>query len=249
MKRNDSLNRASKAHGSQLEALLGLKLEPVAIAFLEAPPPHVPRVGVVEPAGCAYWRAAAEGKVFYTEASDHYHCPIGAYTHGIPLPPEHAGEFERLIQEMVGLEYIKPEELPAIPHRTGSFGVAVYAPLAKAPCEPDVVLIRGNIRQLMLLAEAAQAAGMAGGTMMGRPTCAIIPEAIQSGKAVASFGCTGNRVYTSLSDDEGYYAIPGPQLAPVVEKLATIVRANRELETFHQARQALRIAEGQRSDL
>lgn len=244
MKRNDSLNRASKAHGSQLKVLLGLKLEPVAIAFLEAPPPHVPRVGVVEPAGCAYWRSAAEGKVFYTEASDHYHCPIGAYTHGIPLPPEHAGEFERLVQEMVDLEYIKPEELPSIPHRTGSVGVVIYAPLGKTPCEPDAVLIRGNVKQLMLLTEAAQAAGIAGGATMGRPTCAIIPEAIQSGKAVTSFGCTGNRVYTGVSDDEGYYAMPGRQLANVAEKLATIVRANRELEQFHKARQALRTLGG-----
>ena len=244
MERNDSLKKAPQTPSRQLQELLGLKLEPVAIAFLEAPPPHVPRVGVVEPAGCAYWRAAAEGEVFYTEASDHYHCPIGAYTHGIPLPPEHAGEFERLIQEMVGLGYIKPEELPSIPHRTGSFGVAVYAPLAKAPCEPDVVLIRGNVKQLMLLAETAQAAGIAGGVTMGRPTCAIIPEAIQSGKAVTSFGCTGNRVYTGASDDEGYYAIPSLQLANVVEKLATIVRANRELEQFHKARKALRTLGG-----
>ena len=240
MRRNGPLNTASQTHSRQLQELLGLKLEPVAIAFLEAPPPHVPRVGVVEPAGCAYWRAAAEGKVFYTEASDHYHCPIGAYTHGIPLPPEHAKEFERLIQEMVGLEYIKPEELQSIPHRTGSFGVAVYAPLAKAPCEPDVVLICGNVKQLMLLAEAAQAAGIAGGVTIGRPTCAMIPEAIQSGKAVTSFGCTGNRVYTGTSDDEGYYAVPGSQLGAVVEKLAAIVRANRELEQFHKARKALR---------
>jgi uncharacterized protein (DUF169 family) len=36
--------------------------------------------------------------------------------------------------------------------------VAVYAPLAAAPVPPDVMLMRGNARQLVLLAEAAQAA-------------------------------------------------------------------------------------------
>ena len=54
------------------------------------------------------------------------------------------------------------EEVPQIPTRKTPLRVAVYAPLAAAPVPPDVVLVRGNARQLMLLAEAAQAAGVAG---------------------------------------------------------------------------------------
>jgi uncharacterized protein (DUF169 family) len=89
----------------------------------------------------------------------------------------------------------------------------------------------------MLLAEAAQAAGVAGtGPTMGRPTCAVLPEAINSGRTSASFGCVGNRVYTGATDDEAYFAIPGPQLSVVEEKLATIVNANLELEKFHRGR-------------
>ena len=71
---------------------------------------------------------------------------------------------------------------------------------------------------------------------MGRPTCAVIPEAINADRTSASFGCIGNRVYTGASDDEAYFAIPGSQLAVVEDKLATIVRANEELEKFHRAR-------------
>ena len=71
---------------------------------------------------------------------------------------------------------------------------------------------------------------------MGRPTCAVLPESIQSGKTAASFGCIGNRVYTGLGDDEGYYAIPGARISDVAGKLATIVEANRQLQAFHQAR-------------
>jgi uncharacterized protein (DUF169 family) len=117
--------------------------------------------------------------------------------------------------------------------------VAVYAPLDAAPMPPDVVLTRGNARQMMLLAEAAQAAGVAGSTpTMGRPTCAVLPEATNSARTAASFGCIGNRVYTGTSDDEAYFAIPGDHLAVVEEKLAVIVRANEELEKFHRARVA-----------
>jgi hypothetical protein len=47
-----------------------------------------------------------------------------------------------------------------IPTRKTAPQVAVYAPLAAAPVPPDVMLVCGNARQLMLLAEAAQAAGV-----------------------------------------------------------------------------------------
>jgi hypothetical protein len=35
---------------------------------------------------------------------------------------------------------------------------------------------------------------------------------------------------------ELYFALPGNQLRTVVEKLAVIVNANRELESYHRAR-------------
>jgi uncharacterized protein (DUF169 family) len=197
----------------------------------------VSRIAAPAPAGCGYWKLAAEGKVFYTEAPDHYICPVGAHTHGVELPPQTASELSVIVQTMIGLGYIAMDEIPMIPRRQGGFGVAVYAPLDKTPCEPDVVLVRGTVKQLMLLAEAAQAAGVAGGgATMGRPTCTVLPESIQSGKTATSFGCIGNRVYTGLGDDEGYYTIPGLKVAEVVSKLATIVEANRQLQVFHQSR-------------
>jgi uncharacterized protein (DUF169 family) len=135
------------------------------------------------------------------------------------------------------MQYIRMEEIPAIPRRQSPFRAALYAPLVDTPFDPDIVLIRGTAKQLMLVAEAAQAAGIAsGGATMGRPTCAILPESLQSGQATASFGCIGNRVYTGLGDDEGYYAIPGGKVGDVVSKLSPIVEANRQLKTFHENR-------------
>src|SRR5262249_19103981 len=133
----------------------------------------VPRVAAAGPSSCTYWKRAAEGQNFYTEAADHYHCPVGAYTHGVDLPPAQAQELQNVVGTMVSLGYIRAEEVPGIPRRAERFGVAVYAPLGQAPSEPDVVLVRGNARQVMLLEEAAQAAGVSGGAaLMGRPTCA-----------------------------------------------------------------------------
>jgi uncharacterized protein (DUF169 family) len=225
--------------GTALQTLLGLRLPPIAIAFRESAPANMPRIESPAPAGCGYWRLAAEGRVFYTEASDHYTCPVGAHTHGVDLPADVAQELNGLVQTMVQMQYITMEEIPTIPRRRSPFRVALYARLAEASFEPDVVLIRGTAKQLMLVAESAQASGIArGGATMGRPTCAILPESLQSGLATASFGCIGNRVYTGLGDDEGYYAIPGASVSEVVNKLSTIVEANRRLNEFHQARAA-----------
>jgi uncharacterized protein (DUF169 family) len=134
------------------------------------------------------------------------------------------------------LGYIRSEEVPNIPRRD-NFGVAMYTPLDKATGEPDVVLVQGNAMQVMLLEEAAGAAGIGSNTpLMGRPTCAVLPVAQKTQRSVASLGCIGNRVYTEMTDEEMVYALPGKHLAAVVEKLAQIVHANQELMKYHQAR-------------
>jgi uncharacterized protein (DUF169 family) len=225
------------SHGAQLQALLGLQWPPIAVAFQANAPAELQRVEAAGPSGCTYWKLAAEGKIFYTEAADHYNCPIGSFTHGIDLPPAQAQELEGLVGTMIGLEYIRQEEIPTIPRRDAPFQVALYAPLSEAPFDADVVLVRGNAKQMMLIAEAAGATGLSGdGSLMGRPTCAMIPAAMQGGHVTTSLGCIGNRVYTGLGDDEFYAAIPGSRLTPLLDKLATIVTANRELESFHRAR-------------
>jgi uncharacterized protein (DUF169 family) len=227
---------ATRQH-STLEVLLQLNTPPVAITFAAAPPEGVEHIARGEPAGCGYWRRAGDGEIFYTTAADHVSCPVGAHTHGVSLSDEDKQNLMGLIDTMVGLEYLKKEDIPHIPTRKGPFGVVVYAPLARATQPVDVVLVRGNVRQLMLLAEAAEAAGVAGQhPTSGRPTCAVLPLALDDGRTAASFGCIGNRVYTGLTDGEGYYAVPGDKLEAVEERLGVLVHANRELEAFHRAR-------------
>jgi uncharacterized protein (DUF169 family) len=227
------------AEEQRLQTLLGMDQKPVAVTYRATPPDGVPRVDSTGPSGCSYWKRAAAGERFYTEAADHYNCPIGAYTHRVDLPDAKAQELQVLVETMVGLEYIRLEEVPQIPRRSAPFGVAIYAPLGAAPLPPDVVLVRGNARQMMLLTEAAGLAGVPiSQGLMGRPTCAALPAAMESNQLTASVGCIGNRVYTDLADDEMYFALPGAHLSAIVEKLATIVHANQELERFHRARAA-----------
>jgi uncharacterized protein (DUF169 family) len=207
------------------------------MAFVDSTPKDLPRVASSGPASCSYWKLASDGGSFYTTAEDHLNCTIGAYTHGVAMPPEKLTELHSTIGTMIGLNYLRQEEVPEIPHRNEPMQVAVYSPLADCFCEPAVVIIRCNAKHLMLLMEASLAAGIGpqGGTMV-RPTCAFIPETIRSGRATPSFACIGNRVYTGLANDELYFAIPGFAIARVTAELETIVGANQALERYHQAR-------------
>ena len=73
---------------------------------------------------------------------------------------------------------------------------------------------------------------------MGRPACAMIPAVLEGPGGVTSLGCIGNRVYTGMGDDELYFTIPGGKVGLVVERLEAVMHANRELETYHEARRA-----------
>lgn len=228
-----------KERSAKMTNLLGLKELPVGVSFSDEPPAAVPKVKSPAPAGCGYWKSAAEGGIFYTEASDHYPCPIGAYTHHVDLPPKQSRELEGMLETMFSLGYIAREEVSKIPRMAKPFRYATYAPLGEMPGHPDVALIRGTARQLMLLVEAAQASGALGDTAPnGRPTCAVIPLATQSDKIAVSFACVGNRIYTGAADGEAYCAVPSDRVDALLEKLETVTRANRELEAFHRSRVA-----------
>ena len=190
-----------------------------------------------EAAGCGYWKLASEGRSFYTTPEDHVNCPIGAVTHGVELSAQQGQELEGLMRTMVRLEYVKSDDVGTIPHRDDPMQVAVYAPLHRASFAPEVVIFRGNARQMMLVTEAARHAGaFDAGAVLGRPACAMIPVTLSSRSSVASVGCVGNRVYTGLGDDELYVAVPGAAIDRVLVALETILAANKELEHFHQTR-------------
>jgi uncharacterized protein (DUF169 family) len=78
----------------------------------------------------------------------------------VRLPPERAKELEDVVGTMVGLQYIRMEEVATLPRRAEPFRFAVYAPLAQAPAPPEVALVRGRARQIMLVAEAPRGAGL-----------------------------------------------------------------------------------------
>ena len=115
----------------------------MAVRIQQSPPKGISRIDESAVSGCTYWKLAVQGRTFYTEAADHFGCPIGSHVHGIDLPEKVTGELQGLVATMVELEYIGMEEVPGIPQIEGPFGVAIYAPLPNADFEPDAVLVSG----------------------------------------------------------------------------------------------------------
>jgi uncharacterized protein (DUF169 family) len=217
---------------------LDLTRRPVAIAFRDAPPTGVSRLDGTQPSGCSYWKLAADGRTFYTVPGDHYNCPIGSYTHNIPLPPERERELSQTLGLMTESGYLRMEEVSSIPRVAETPGAIVYAPLATTPVDPDAVIVAGTPGGLMLLFESAVRAGVPTQSLFGRPTCMAIPAAIPQGIA-SSFGCMGNRVYTDLSNNELYSVISGKELQKITDELALIVSANATLRQYHEGRIAM----------
>jgi uncharacterized protein (DUF169 family) len=215
---------------------LDLRQPPVAVAFLQAELPGIPKFTGVQPSGCSFWKMAADGRVFATDARDHYNCPIGSYTHNIALPAERAGELGETLQFMTDIGYLRMEEVPGIPRLPETPAVIVYAPLAQTPVDPDVVIFWGPPGRVMVLQEAAIRAGVSTQlNTLPRPTCMVLPAALANG-TTASSGCVGNRVYTGLSETDLYVAVPGRDVGRIAEETAVIRAANATLSQYHRDR-------------
>jgi uncharacterized protein (DUF169 family) len=185
-----------KTLGLQSLTKLDLARPPVALAFLDNPPVGLARIDRPAPAGCGYWKLASEGQSFYTTADDHQNCPVGAFTHGVALPPAKAEELQSLVGTMIELQYLRSDEVAGIPHRDQAMQVAAYAPIEQATFAPDVVIFRGNVRQIMLLSEAARAGARLRGRRRwdGRPAqCCRMrspPAPVSRASAASATGST-----------------------------------------------------------
>jgi len=219
-----------------LTTSLQLAQTPVAVCFTDTVPDGVRRWEGRAPAGCRFWQEAATG-VFATAAADHDLCGIGTYTHNLEATPAHEKERGAALKVFADLGYVREQDLPLIPVLARRARHIVYGPLAEVPLPPDVVLLMVRADQSLILSEASQQ--LEGGLppAMGRPACAVVPQAINTGRTALSLGCCGARAYLDvLTPDVALYAVPGKRLAAFTERVEALARANSVLTTFHQIR-------------
>ena len=216
--------------------LIGLRAQPVAIAFMQEPPVGLEKWHGAKPAGCAFWREAQDGASFYTVVEDHYNCAVGSYTHAIDLPPERSHELGDTLGLMGENGYLEMSEVPGIPRLDSPPAVVAYGPAHESRFALDVILISATPIQAMLIYEAALRAGAGepATNLMGRPSCAILPFAFNNETAAVSLGCAGNRTYTGLGNDELYVTIPGGRWADFEARLAEIVESNQRMTRYYR---------------
>jgi uncharacterized protein (DUF169 family) len=219
-----------------LTSALKLTQPPVAVALVDAPPPGVPLFAGRVAAGCRFWQEAAT-RTFVTLPRDHDLCAIGTFTHNLAVTPAHEVDRGDTLRVFADLGYVRAEDIPLIPVLAGRPGAVVYGPLAEAPAPPDVVLLFVRADQTLILSEASQQ--LEGGLppAMGRPACAIVSQAKNTGRTALSLGCCGARAYLDvLTADVALYAVPGERLEAFTRRVAELAKANAILTAFHTIR-------------
>ena len=228
----DTWNRTA----SELVDLLGLDHQPIAMTFTHngaagrpaqfAKPMSEPtpdgRSGRV-PASCVFWMEAADA-TFATVPADHGNCSVGRWVHGFAPLEEIAGAadvgalFESgwVTTDDVGKVQIVEEDSTGI----------VYGPLRDATPDPDVVVLRLTPAQMMELGDAIPELELS-----GKPQCQIVAKAM-SGQAAVSMGCALSRARTGMPATELTCAIPAGRLPAIVDRLRSVVGADRVVESY-----------------
>jgi uncharacterized protein (DUF169 family) len=211
--------------GSLAERLTGalhLAVPPVAISFTAEPPAQVARFAdpmsapTVDgrrgrvPAGCVFWMRGTTA-TFATVPEDHGNCSVGRVTHGLAPLDEVATNDD--VEALLGSGWVTAADAAGLPSVSGSPGAVTYGPLAETPpgVRPDVVLLRVNGRQLMVLSDA-----IPGLTIGGKPQCHIVAIAKEQRLAAASVGCALSRVRTGMAPEEMTCALPAVDLEELV---------------------------------
>jgi uncharacterized protein (DUF169 family) len=215
---------------------LHLSQPPVAISFTDSVPAGVATYTGSAPAGCRFWQEAAN-RVFATEGRDHGLCAIGVYTHNLESNGSVQTDLQDALKVFGDLGYVRPDDMPFIPVLNRKAKVVVYGPLSSMPVAPDVVLLFVQADQALILSEASQQLENGLPPALGRPACAVVPHAFNSGRTALSLGCCGARAYLDvLTPDVALYAIPGLRLEAFTERVAALANANAVLTAFHSQR-------------
>ena len=215
---------------------LHLERPPVAVCFADAIPSGVKPFTDSVPAGCRFWQEA-QSRVFATVPQNHDLCGVGMYTHNLEASPAAQKDLGDALKVFGDLGYVREQDIPLIPVLKNRPQAVIYGPLSEVPLPPDVVLLFVNADQALILSEASQQ--LEGGLppAMGRPACAVVPQAFNNNQTALSLGCCGARAYLDiLTPGVAMYAIPGQKLEAFTERVAALANANTVLTAFHTLR-------------
>jgi uncharacterized protein (DUF169 family) len=226
---------------TSLEKQLTLQIRPIALSVVKEQPADVQSFDGVVPSACALWRRA-EQQVFFATPADHYNCALGAMVMGFSLPDEQASRLQADVEMMLGMSYVRPEEVECIPKLDGERAGIVYGPLELFPLTPDAVLVWLTPEQAMLMNECCDLVNWAAEEtgLLGRPGCASIPRAVESGRVSESSGCVGMRFNTKIAPELLLTVVPRDRLDTLTDELEERMKLTEAL-TRHYEQKAARV--------
>jgi uncharacterized protein (DUF169 family) len=207
------------ALAERLTGALDLAAAPVAITFSAAPPAGVPRFaepmsapsadgrqGRV-PSSCVFWMRGA--------------------TSTFSTVPEIAANDDAA--ELLGSGWVTARDTAGLPSVAGRPGAVTYGPLGETPpgVRPDVVLLRVNGHQLMVLSDT-----IPGLLIGGKPQCHIVALAKEQRLPAASVGCALSRVRTGMPPEEMTCALPAADLEALVAAVERTAATNSTVAAY-----------------
>jgi uncharacterized protein (DUF169 family) len=218
-------------YGQEMVKRLKIRTSPVAVKLIpqgEGIPEGIKRTdeGMTH---CQFVDKARRAREEFYTLSENQMCKIGAGAMGLGAVPEDLVSGELYYKEFelfstLGASRRTVEMIPTLP--PNSTKAVLYSPLEKTSFIPDVVMVFGNPRQVMLLTQAAmyRLGGRLETNFAGtQSVCSDgVVQTYKEGKIGVTVGCTGSRAYATLTDEEMIMGIPIELVADVVSGLKQI---------------------------
>lgn len=218
----ESLRNLLKLNGSPVAFRFATKKEeiPAGMEKIDKTVRHCSMVGM----------ARREGKIFYATAENH-ECNGGAWSLGLrPITDTlKNGDFYYKLGKFESSAACK-RTIDRVAHlETGYTYATMYAPLEKAPFDPQVVLIVASPWAMLKLSQSTlfRVGGRIEAEFAGiQSVCAdACAQTFLNGRVNFSLGCDGSRKYSGIDDGELVMGIPAEILPGLVEALKVISAA------------------------
>jgi len=218
------LNMDYKELGKELNEILELKNEPVAIKWSVKEPKNIEKEEG-KSRFCAKLEKAMKGEIFYATAEEE-ECLGGARYSGLKdmrdYPPKiQSGAF--LVPRGVY------KDIPAVQRSwkyesnidPGIFNAVIFSPLSKAEFDPDVIFMVCNAKQGMEILHAnAYDSGSHAKGADAAPVCSSMAAApYMTGKVTYGFGDVAARKNMSINQEDIMVSIPASELSRIVSNL------------------------------
>jgi uncharacterized protein (DUF169 family) len=174
--------------------------------------------------------ARKEGAIFFAPSAKHQ-CNGGAWALGLReiTPTLQSGEHYFKLGKFESLSSGK-RTMDRIPHlRAEETYATVYAPLEKAPFDPDMILVVTTPRNMLKIAQATlfRLGGRISSEMAGiQSVCSdTTAQPYLTGRACFSLGCDGSRKFSGIADDEMVMGFPVELLPEIAAAIPVVTTA------------------------